>query len=120
MRQIVRTAVSPRPKAKRNRNPVPMSSAVQVREAADLYERFTGHAAEEIGRVPAPTMPQVLVAVGECDGILYSTVRDGKLEKYIHEFKKSARPLFCVAPDGSALFLIGGKYTFTERGIVDR
>ena len=27
--------------------------------------------------------------------------------------------MFIVSPDGKQLFLIGGNYTFTERGIVD-
>jgi hypothetical protein len=53
------------------------------------------------------------------DGILYSTVRDGVLEKYIHKFRKADRPLFVVSPDGKQLFLVDGNYTFTERGIVD-
>jgi len=90
-----------------------------VEQAADLYERFSGHNPEEIGKVRIPPVPRVGVAVGEVDGILYSTVRDGVLEKYIHKFRKSDRPLFVVAPDGKQLFLVGGNYTFTERGIVD-
>ena len=108
-------------------NPVPASSRAgvsrqvrdQVAQAADLYERFSGHDPEEIGKVRIPAVPKVGVAIGEVDGILYSTVRDGQLEKYIHKFRKSDRPLFVVAPDGKQLFLVGGNYTFTERGIVD-
>lgn len=115
-----------RPK-KTRRNPVPASSRAGasrrvrdlVDQAADLYERFSGHDPEEIGRVRVPTIPRVGVAIGEVDGILYSTVRDGKFEKYIHKFHKKDRPLFVVSPDGKQLFLIGGNYTFTERGIVD-
>lgn len=105
----------------RKNNPVPASKRLEmIEQGADLYEKFSGHDAEEVGRIDKPTVPDVMVAIGECDGLLYSTLRDGKLEKYIHKFKKSARPMFCVSPDGSALFLIGGLYDFTERGIVDR
>lgn len=108
-------------------NPVPpssragMSRAVrdQLDQAADLYERFSGHDPEEVGRVRVPPVPRVGVAIGEVDGILYSTVRDGVLEKYIHKFRKSDRPLFVVSPDGKQLFLLEGRYTFTEKGIVD-
>lgn len=111
----------------RPRNPVPpssragMSRAVrdQLDQAADLYERFSGHDPEEVGRVRVPPVPRVGVAIGEVDGILYSTVRDGVLEKYIHKFRKSDRPLFVVSPDGKQLFLLEGRYTFTEKGIVD-
>jgi len=109
------------------RNPVPASSRAgasrrvrdEIEQAADLYERFSGHDPEEIGRVTVPRVPRVGVAIGEVDGILYSTIRDGKFEKYIHKFHKKDRPLFVVSPDGKQLFLIGGNYTFSERGIVD-
>jgi hypothetical protein len=108
-------------------NPVPPSSRAgmsqatrtQVERARDLYERFSGHNAVELGRVKIPPLPAVGVAIGEVDGILYSTIRDGVLEKYIHKFRKSDRPLFVVSPDGKVLYLLGGNYNFTERGIVD-
>jgi hypothetical protein len=108
-------------------NPVPASSRAgasrqvrdQLAQAADLYERFSGHDPEAIGKVKLPPIPRVGVAVGTVDGILYSTVRDGQLQKYIHKFRAKDKPLFVVSPDGKQLFLIEGRYTFTERGIVD-
>jgi len=112
----------------RVKNPVPPSSKAGVvsyadrdaiSRAADLYERFSGHEAEAIGKVRVNPMPKVGVAIGEVDGILYTTVRDGVLEKYIHKFRRVDKPLFVVSPDGKQLFLVGGNYTFTERGIVD-
>ena len=112
----------------RPKNPVPPSSKAGVvsyadrdaiSRAADLYERFSGHEAEAIGKVRVNPMPKVGVAIGEVDGILYTTVRDGVLEKYIHKFRKADKPLFVVSPDGKSLHLVGGNYTFTERGIVD-
>jgi hypothetical protein len=106
---------------KRRRNPVPASSRVRDTDrAARLYEKFSGHDAEEIGEVPAPKVPKVAVAIGSVDAICYTTRRDGKVERYIHEFKPHARPIFAVSPDGSQILLIGGRYTFTERGIVDK
>lgn len=115
-------------KVSRRVNPVPASSRAgmsrqvrdQVDQAADLYERFSGHDPEEVGRVHIPEIPKVGVAIGDVDGILYTTVRDGVEEKYIHKFHKRDKPLFVVSPDGKSLFLVGGNYTFTERGIVDR
>jgi len=112
----------------RLKNPVPPSSKAgrvsfadqdAISRAADLYQRFSGHDAEVVGKVMVNPLPRVGVAIGEVDGILYSTVRDGVLEKYIHKFRKRDKPLFVVAPDGKALYLVGGNYTFTERGIVD-
>jgi hypothetical protein len=112
----------------RVRNPVPPSSRAgqlspsdrsEIARAADLYERFSGHEAEVIGKVKVNPMPRVGVAIGEIDGVLYSTVRDGVREAYIHKFRAADRPLFVVSPDGKQLHLVGGRYSFTERGIVD-
>ena len=87
--------------------------------AADLFERFTGHDAEELARVTLPPVPKVLAVIGELDGVLYTTVRDGQTEKYIHEFASRDKPLLCVTPDGKTLHVVSGRYLFTERGIVD-
>lgn len=89
-------------------------------KAAKLYENFTGHDGEVIARVKPPKLPKSVAVIGEIDGLMYTTVRDGVHEKYIHKFRKSARPLFCVSPDGKQIFLLGGSYEFTERGIVDK
>lgn len=62
---------------------------------------------------------KTLVKIGKLDGVLYSTVRDGINESYIHEFKKLSRPTFCVTHDGARIVLVGGRYKFTDRGIVD-
>lgn len=97
----------------------PIRGGSEVRKAADLYERFSGHEATEGARVTVPPPLKVGVAIGDVDGILYTTVRDGVTEKYIHKFAKKDRPLFVVSPDGKQLLMVGGSYTFTERGIVD-
>jgi hypothetical protein len=91
-----------------------------VRKGAKLYEAFTGHEAEIVGKTKIPRVPNVLVSVGVIDFIGYTTVRDGRREKYIHKFKRGAAPLFCVTPDGKQIYLIDGKYDFTESGINDR
>ncbi len=107
----------------RKRNPVPPSSASrqrQVDDAADLYKRFSGHTAEQIGEIDKPEFPDALICVGTIDFIGYTTTRDSVVEKYIHTFKAKSRPLFCVSPDGKQIVIVGGQYDFTERGIVDR
>lgn len=92
----------------------------EIARAADLYTRFTGHDAESVGKVKVPRLPAVGVAIGELDFVGYTTVRDGVTEAYIHKFHKKDKPLLVVSPDGKSLLLIGGNYTFTERGIVDK
>lgn len=106
--------------AERKPNPVPASKHVQIRNASELYQNFTGHEATDSVEVDKPVLPDVMLVVGDIDGVLYSTVRDGVEEKYIHKFKKKCRPLFCVSHDGKQLFMLGGSYDFTECGIVDR
>lgn len=101
-------------------NPVPASKKVQIRNASKLYSDFTGHEATEYEMVDKPVIPDVMLLVGDVDGILYTTVRDGKIEKYIHKFKGKARPLFTVSHDGKQLYMLGGSYDFTELGIVDK
>lgn len=104
----------------RRKNPVPPSKKVQLRNAKKLFSDFTGHEGNHIETVDKPVLPDVMLNVGEIDGILYTTVRDGVTEKYIHKFKKKCRPLFTVSHDGKQLFMLGGSYDFTELGIVDK
>ncbi len=109
-----------KPAAKRAKNPatkLPAKSA-DVRGAARKYLDFTGHAPGVIGEVDIK-IPKAVAVIGTCDGILYTTVRDGKTERYIHEFKAADKPAFTVTPDGRGIFLVGGRYDFTDRGIVD-
>ena len=104
------------------RNPVPPSSkslTAQVKRAKNLFKRFTGRDSEYADKVQIPEYPDAVVCIGDVAGIMYNTIRDGKAEKYLHRFHASSRPLFCVSPDGAQLFLLGGAYDFTERGIVD-
>lgn len=90
-----------------------------IGRAANLYERFSGHDPEELGTIEVPPLPGVVAIIGELDGVMYTTVRDGVKEKYIHKFRAADKPLLCVSPDGRQLLCVGGRYVFTERGIVD-
>jgi len=51
---------------------------------------------------------------------MYTTERDGEVQKYIHKFAKRDRPILAVSPNGDQILFVGGNYTFTERGIVDK
>lgn len=91
----------------------------RIEKAIKLFQDFTGHDPEYIDKVKLPVHDTAL-AIGHCDGILYSTVRDGRKEKYIHKFKPGSRPVLAVSFDGKQLYLLAGAYKFTDRGIVDR
>lgn len=112
--------VPPSSRARRRRASIQTGSA-DVNRAARLFERFTGHDVEIAERIDVPWLKRAtaVAVIGRCDGVLYSTVRDGRAERYIHEFAASDAPWLCVTPDGRQLFLMGGRYDFTEKGIVD-
>ena len=83
-----------------------------------MYEDFTGHPATEI-ELYKVKWPKTGLKIGKCLGIMYETVRDGRVEAYVHEFKPTAQPQLVVSSNGKQLMLIGGRYRFTHQGIVD-
>lgn len=105
-------------KRRTKRNPAAIER--DVREAAQRYEAFTGHRATRVKRIKVPSYPRAALAIGPCLGIMYSTVRDGRRENYVHRFGAKSRPLLAASSDGTQLYLLGGAYNFTERGIVDK
>jgi len=102
----------------RGRNPVP-ASRNEIREAQTRFKDFSGHDANYLDKMEIRS-PKTGLLVGSLDGVLYTTVRDGKREKYIHEFKRASRPLLVASHDGKTLHILGGRYEFTERGIEDK
>lgn len=102
------------------RNPAPVSVQRQIDQGLQLFKDFRGDEPQNIDRVKIPPAPKVLMMLGECSGVMYETDRDGERETYLHRFKKSSRPALCVTPDGKTLYLIGGVYQVTDRGIEDR
>lgn len=65
-------------------------------------------------------VPNELVVVGHVNAIEYDTVRDGRTVKARHVFAPGSRPVFMVGDEPGQLFLVGTRYTFTDRGIVDQ
>lgn len=112
-----RTFVKKR-EAMRQTNPVPPSRVAKMKGAIDLYQDFSGNAAEYYDEINID-WPDVALHVGKVDGILYTTNRDGQTEHYIHKFKARSRPMLVASHNGKALALVGGTYRFTDRGIVD-
>ncbi len=82
------------------------------------YADFTGHNPESLRTVNTPNHDTAFV-IGDLDGVLYTTVRDGKKESYVHEFKARSRPLLASSFDGNQLYILSGEYAFTDRGIED-
>lgn len=89
-----------------------------MKRASKAFKNFRGHAPDYADEISVPSN-SVYYELGKCDGILYTTKRDGKIERYIHEFSKKAAPVLAVSYDGQELRLVGGDFRVTERGIED-
>lgn len=91
----------------------------ELKDAMNLYRKFSGHSPELIGKTKKPKIPDVGIVIGELDGVAYETVRDGERQKYFHQFDRKVRPLLISSHDGRCIYILGGEYDFTEDGIVD-
>lgn len=100
--------------------PATKKATRELHQAMELYRNFSGHEPEVVGKVKKPIVPDTGIVIGELEGVAYETVRDNVTEKYFHKFDKKSRPLLCSSFDGRQIFIIEGKYNFTEDGIVDR
>lgn len=89
-----------------------------VERADSLLESFTGSRGTKEYRVSEKPI-RVGLAVGKLAGVLYEATRDGETAPYFHKFKRSSRPLLVADNDGSKLAIVGGRFRFTDRGIVD-
>lgn len=115
----VKTTSKKTVKRGRKKNPVKSTRNSRIGKAVKGYKNFTGHEPKFIDKLQVPQMKEGF-KFGDCDGIMYTTVRDGRTEKYIHEFKNSSRPILVSNFDGDFIALLGGNYSFTEQGIVDK
>lgn len=96
-----------------------MKKGRTVKQAVELFESFRERKPTRIGRVTLK-VPTVVAAMGYVEGIDYRTTHGKKTELYHHDFAPGSRPLLAVSADGRQILLMGGRYKWTERGIVDR
>lgn len=115
---VAKVAIKNRRGKSRKKNPVKRSINQNIEKAKKQFKQFTGHDPDYIDTLKVPRLKHGF-QFGSCDGILYTTVRDGQTEKYTHTFKKSSRPALVANYDGDFIALVGGNYSFTDRGIVD-
>jgi hypothetical protein len=89
----------------------------ELQKAYKLYEDFRESTPKRLHKVIF-RKPKSLMAMGHLRSVSYDTTRGGKTELYKHTFAPGSRPILCASEDGW-LFLVGGRYEVTERGIVD-
>lgn len=93
-------------------------TALKLRSAHTLFDRFHCFAPERVVRQRCRRLiPKVLVNVGELRGLIYKSDKRqrGRPQTYVHFMETPAR-LACD-PEGRQLYIIGGNYRITERGI---
>jgi hypothetical protein len=87
-------------------------------EGRTLFHRFHRFPAPEVMRRPCRRrMPKVLVHLGYLRGLIYTSDkgRHGRFNTYIH-FMETPPQLACD-PQGTQLYIVGGRYRVTPRGI---
>lgn len=92
---------------------------MKAQRAAKAYEDFTGRkpTVARVSRLPSQNVTGW--QMGPLVGVAYEATRDGKRQRYFHEFKKSARPNLVAQDDGRKLYIEGGRYKVTDRGVED-
>lgn len=66
-------------------------------------------------RRPDEMTSRVLVDLGELRGLIYRTDRDGVAKTFIHLMESPPRLMY--DPRGNQLYIVGGRYRVTRRGI---
>lgn len=89
-----------------------------VTKAMKLYNDFTGENPRFIDEWQVE-IPAAAMQIGKITGIMYTTRMDGRQQEFLHEFTGRSRPILAASADGNQLFVLGGEYHFSERGIVD-
>ncbi len=86
--------------------------------AARLYQTFHARSMDSVEVLPAwRVVPPVVVGLGTLQGLIYRTDKwsPGVQRNYIHYMEHPPR-LVCD-PEGRQLYLLGGSYRVTARGI---
>jgi hypothetical protein len=95
-----------------------LTARKQLEAAGELYKTFNRFAPDRIQHVRQPrVMPQVVVNLGDLAGLIYRSDKwqPGHPRTYIHFMEKQPRLVSNVA--GTQLYIIGGDYQVTARGI---
>jgi len=94
------------------------SGCTPLARALRLYRRYQQAAPERVACTPCRRLiPDVLVHLGELRGVVYRSDRgQGRIPRtYVHFFERP--PTLAADPDGRRLFIVGGRYRVTRRGI---
>ena len=89
----------------------------ELERARARFREFHGRSGPLVLRAPCRrTIPKVLVQLGTLRAVVYTADRgDGGQRQYIHFMERE--PLLTCNPEGTQLYIVGGSYRVTQRGI---
>lgn len=93
-------------------------SSDDLKQARAQFHRFHCFPADRIIRKPCRRLiPKTLVKLGRLRGVIYSSDKGQKgcPQTFIHFMETP--PLLACDPKGTQLFILGGRYRVTSRGI---
>lgn len=96
-----------------------MNEQDQIARAVALFKSFRHRDPRDGEIVKIDGLKELTVALelGPMVGIAYRADRDGKEDKYYHEFERTLPRVF-VAWDGLQIFVVGGSFKYTDVGFV--
>lgn len=89
-----------------------------LEDAAELYQSFREEKPRRARKLKV-AIPEAVAVMGHCEFVGYVTTHRGKTALYMHEFAPGSRPVLAAGKGRGQLYLIGGRFTVTGRGIVD-
>lgn len=97
----------------------PRFSRREFKGAFKLHESFREATPTRARVIRVPKMPTALMVLGTVEFVGYRTTHKSRAHLYKHDFAPGSRPMLAAGPKRNQLYLIGGRYHVTERGIVD-
>ncbi|MGH8583394.1 MAG: hypothetical protein ACREWG_11545 [Gammaproteobacteria bacterium] len=89
-----------------------------VRQGIGLYRKFNRYGPTRLTQLTHPrVIPPVVVELGELVGLIYRSDKGqpGRPQTYIHFMEEP--PRLVSNTEGTQLYLVGGRYRITPRGI---
>lgn len=94
-------------------------SIPHMRQGMELYQAFNGFEPSLVVKVQYPrVIPPMVVELGELVGLIYRSDKGqlGQPQTYIHRMEDPPRLVSNI--EGTQLYIVGGSYQVTPRGIV--
>ncbi len=100
------------------RDPRRTSCGEKLERGSSLFREFHRFVPQMVVRARCRrALPQVLVKIGRLRGLIYTSDKGecGCPKTYIHFMEK--KPLLTCNPEGTQLYILGGRYRVTGKGI---